>query len=248
MTEYPKATKYPDLEKIYSECSGPGGLQLAEFIADRLRPSPDIRVLDIGTYRGYQTCFLAKEYGAFVVGIDPGRVNVEHLWQNAQSWGVQDRVLALRAGVPDTGLPQSSFGAAYCTTTLEMIRGFSGEEKYRECLAEVYRVLQPGSVFGCGEPMHFDVELPNDLAPLVTQGKGCWVDCFETVEHTVESFRAVGFEVLDSGYAPDAQRWWEEYAQHDPGCRDNPDGDPKAILVDAGRWLSFGYVIARRPS
>ena len=247
MTEYAKAAKYVDLDKIYSECSGPGGLQLAEFIADKMTLSAHMRVLDIGTSSGYQTCFLAREYGAFVVGIDDGRGAVERLWRNARSWGVQDRVLAVRASVPDTGFPDESFDAAYCTTTLEMIRGFSGEAKYRECLSEVYRVLKPGSVFGCGEPMHLDVGIPDDLAPLVTHEAACWADCFVTVERTVESFHTVGFEVLDAGYGADARRWWEDYARYDPGCRQNPDGDPEAIRVDSGRWLSFGYVIARRP-
>ena len=28
---YPRASKYPDLETVYAQCSGPGGLKLAEF-------------------------------------------------------------------------------------------------------------------------------------------------------------------------------------------------------------------------
>jgi hypothetical protein len=100
-TDYPRAAKYPDLEAVYSECSGPGGLKLAEFIADRLDLKPDARLLDVGTNHGFQTCFLAKEYGIFVVGIDPWndpgdperRPMVEHVWRNASAWGVQDQVL-----------------------------------------------------------------------------------------------------------------------------------------------------------
>ena len=68
---YPKAEKYPDLDAVYAQCSGPGGLRLAEFIADKLDLHPGMRLLDIGIYRGYQTCFLAKEYGPFVVAADP---------------------------------------------------------------------------------------------------------------------------------------------------------------------------------
>jgi hypothetical protein len=33
---YQKSSKYTDLRKIYAECSGPGGLKLAEFMADHL--------------------------------------------------------------------------------------------------------------------------------------------------------------------------------------------------------------------
>lgn len=68
---YPKASQYTDLEAIYAECSGPGGLRLTEFMAFKMDLRPGARLLDIGIERGYQTCFLAKEYGVLAVGIDP---------------------------------------------------------------------------------------------------------------------------------------------------------------------------------
>ncbi len=254
-TDYPKAAKYPDLDAVYAECSGPGGLKLAEFIADRLDLKPGTRLLDIGTNRGYQTCFLAKEYGAFVVGIDPWidpwdaekRPMVEHVWRNVRAWSIQDQVVPIRVGVPDTGFADRFFDAAYSTTAFEMIRGIQGEAKYRECLAEVLRVLRPGALFGLGEPMHLDVELPEDLAPLVTEGAAAWADCFATIGETVDAFESVGFDVLESGYAPDARAWWDEFCRHDAWCRAHPEEDPRRLEVDDGRWVSFGYVIARRP-
>src|SRR5678809_1085900 len=69
--EYTKSCKYTDLDLIYSECSGPGGLQLTEFMAEKMQLRPGARPLDIGVERGYQTCFLAKEYEVLAVGIDP---------------------------------------------------------------------------------------------------------------------------------------------------------------------------------
>jgi cyclopropane fatty-acyl-phospholipid synthase-like methyltransferase len=68
---YAKSNRYPDLATIYAECSGPGGLQLTEFLAEKMQLAPGKRLLDIGIERGYQTCFLAKEYGVFAVAIDP---------------------------------------------------------------------------------------------------------------------------------------------------------------------------------
>lgn len=249
--DYEKSVKYTDFETIYTECSGPGGLKLAEFIASKLALKPQDRLLDIGLHGGYQTCFLAKEYGVFAVGIDPGddhgkpgTSSVDRLMRNAQSWGVQDRILGIKVGVPDTKFAENSFDAAYSTTTLEMIRGWASEEEYRECLSEVLRVLRPGGLFGYGDPMHFDVEMPPELVPLVTH----WVDFFVTLRETVEAFRDVGFEIIEADYAPDARLWWEEYRQYDPDCRANAlDIDAQAIQVDRGRWLTYGYVIAKKP-
>lgn len=250
MEKYTKAAKYPDLGAIYSQCSGPGGLKLAEFIADKLGLRQNRRVVDIGTNRGCQTCFLAKEYEVFVVGVDPWRdrhedaTHIDLLARNAQIWGVEDRIFGVEVGVPDTKFAEMSFDAAFSTTTLEMIRGMQGGKTYRECLVEVKRILRPGALFGYGDPMHLPVEIPPDLAPLV---EGDWANCFATLDETLAAFDSAGLEVLDSGYAPDARAWWEEYAREDPGCKANPDGDPRSIEVDAGRWLSYGYVIAKKP-
>lgn len=252
MNAYPKAEKYPDLDTVYIHCSGPGGLKLAEFIAGKLDLQPSTRLLDIGTNRGYQTCFLAKEYGAFVVGIDPWDdrtgdcPHIEYLTRNARSWGVEDRVLGVKVGVPDTKFADASFDAVYCTTTLEMIRGFEGEEKYRQCLSEILRILRPGGLFGLGEPMHLDVDLPEDLAPLVSKGPASFADCLVTVKDTVAACCAVGLEVVEADYAPDAHAWWNEYRHHDPGCKTDLD-EARMLDVDGGRWISFGYVIARKP-
>ena len=51
---FPKSSKYVDLAVIYAECSGPGGLQLTEFMAERMGLRPGARLLDIGIERGYQ--------------------------------------------------------------------------------------------------------------------------------------------------------------------------------------------------
>jgi hypothetical protein len=64
---YPKSGKYTDLGLIYSECSGPGGLQLTEFLAEKMRLRSGARLLDIGIERGYQTCFLAREFDLLVI-------------------------------------------------------------------------------------------------------------------------------------------------------------------------------------
>ena len=106
--EYKKSLKYTDYDTIYEQCSGPGGLQLAEFMAEKMEILPGRKLLDVGCNRGWQTCFLAKEYGVFVVGIDPwddrmdGKSMVGHLRKNSVLWGVEDSVLGIKTGVPDT--------------------------------------------------------------------------------------------------------------------------------------------------
>ena len=255
--QYTKSSKYTDLEQIYTECSGPGGLQLTEFMAEKMHLRPGARLLDIGIEHGYQTCFLAKEYDLFVIAIDPGddRVDgvphVEHLQRNIIDWELADQVIGLKTGVPDTRFAGNTFDFVHSTTTLEMVRGLFGVDFYQDCLTEIYRILRPGGIFGLGEPMHLDVSIPPDLAPIYTSGGGVgpegWADCFATLAETGDLCREAGFHILEADYAPDAWEWWTQFVLNDPHCKADPEGEARIILQDGGRWLSYGYIIAQKP-
>ena len=247
--QYKKASKYTDYDNIYEQCSGPGGLQLAEFMAEKMGLRSGTTVLDVGSNRGIQTCFLAKEFGVLAIGLDPwddrktGRPMIEHLRANAKIWGVENSVLGINLGVPDTHFASESFDFVYSTTALEMVRISQGVEGYRNCLKEIYRVLKPGGVFGLGEPMHLDVPVPSDLRPYISKDEYPWIDCFRNLKETTELVQSAGFEISESEYAPDARQWWLSFAQHDPFCKEEPEKDPKTLEIDGGRWASFGYVI-----
>ncbi len=247
---YTKSLKYSDLDTIYEQCSGPGGLELAEFMAEKMNLKPGATLLDVGCNRGIQTCFLAKEFGVSAIGLDPwddrktGTPMVEHLRANAKLWGVENSALGINLGVPETYFASESFDFVYSTTALEMVRMSQGVEGYLKCLKEIYRLLKPGGVFGLGEPMHLDVPVPADLLPYVSKDEYPWIECFRSLRETVEEVKAAGFEVLESEYAPDAREWWLSFAKHDPFCKEEPDKDPKTLEVDGGRWASFGYIIA----
>lgn len=251
--QYIKSNKYTDYDTIYEQCSGPGGLQLAEFMAEKMGLTPGQKLLDIGSNRGFQTCFLAKEYGVFAVGIDPwddreqGNPMVDHLQANARQWNVENAVVGIKMGVPDTHFACYAFDAVYSTTALEMVRVSQGIQGYMKCLKEIYRVLKPGGTFGLGEPMHLDVRIPSDLEPYVSQGEYPWKECFRGLPETTELVRSAGFDILESAHAPHARQWWMAFAEHDPFCKKTPEEDPKTLEVDGGRWTSFGYIIARKP-
>ncbi len=252
MTAYPRAAKYPDLDALYAQCSGPGALELAESMAQKLGLAPGQRLLDVGCNRGVQSCFLAREFGVQVVAIDPwddresGRPHAAHVEDNAAQWGVAGQVTALAVGVPTDRFEGEGFDAAYCTTALEMVRAFDGDAGYRACLDSILQALRPGALFALAEPMHTGVEIPAELAPLLDE-EFSWKTCFRSLEETIAAVESVGFAVQEAGHAPDAARWWRQFAEHDPFCRAEPGDDPLKISVDGGRWLSFGYVIARRP-
>lgn len=244
---YQKSRKYTDLKTIYRECSGPGGLRLAEYIAEKMDIKRGKKLIDIGFNRGYQTCFLAKEYDVDIVAIDPlddldtGLPHSDYLMKNAEDFGVAHRILPVKTGVPESMMPTGYFDYAYSTTTLEMVRGYAGMGMYIASLKEIHRILKQGGIFGLGEPMHFDAPVPHDLAKHVKSNK--WEECFATIEETKQAVLEAGFTVLEAGYCQDADEWWREFATYEPGC----DTDDVAVIQNNNkRWLSFGYVIASK--
>ncbi|OCL27798.1 hypothetical protein U472_04400 [Orenia metallireducens] len=166
---------------------------------------------------------------------------------NARKWGVEGNILGIKVGVPDIDFADSCFDKVYTTTTLEMLRGMNGAKGYKEAVEEIYRVLKPGGIFGLGEPMHNDVAIPKEIYPYVTKGNmpAPWTKCFATLEETIEVFESVGFEIIEADIAPDAQLWWEEYAEYDPYSSE-PGEDGEFIEKDKGRWVTFGYIIAKK--
>ena len=250
--KYVKSKKYSDYDTIYAQCSGPGGLQLTEFMAEKMGVKQGAKLLDIGCNRGYQTCFLAKEYGVFAIGIDPwddrmqGNPMVEHLQKNAKEWGVEEKVLGIKLGVPDTPFATESFDYIYSTTALEMIRVSQGIEGYQKGLKEIYRLLKKGGVFGVGEPMHLDTVIPADLEPYVSKGDYPWKDCFRSLRETTRYVEEAGFKIVEADYVKDAHQWWMDFARYDPFSKKDPGGDLKTLEVDAGRWVSFGYIVSTK--
>lgn len=242
-----------DLDIIYDQCSGPGGLKLVDFLADKMQIEPESKLLDVGSNRGFPTCYLTKKYQTQTVAIDPWYdlreptvPMTEFIKENAKQWGVEERLEALILGLPNAYFPDTTFDYVYSTTAIEMIRMLEGEEGYLDVLKDIFRILKPGGIFGLAEPMHLEVDLPDDLEPYVSQVPFPWKECFRSISQTVEAMKLAGFEIIEAGYAPDAQLWWQEYAMHDPFCKLKPEEDPKTLEVDNGRWTSFGYIIARR--
>lgn len=108
-----EAARHPILaertrDEIYDDgrWMAPGGLLLAQRLADALHLRPGDRVLDLGCGRGQSSVFLATNFGADVISLDLWIPAVERQAAAARS-GVADHVTALQGdiarGVPVRG-------------------------------------------------------------------------------------------------------------------------------------------------
>ena len=242
---YLKSKNYAHYFRDTYNIGGPGGLHVAEFLAEKMQLEVGKKLIDIGFCQGFQTYFLAKEYGVDIVGIDPGGelagipYGIEPLMENARKLGVENKIIGIKTSVPDTLLPCSYFDYAYTTNCLEMIRGSKGSDGYLAALKEIYRILKKGGILGIAEPMCMDVPMPQEIAEACNKyGFG---KCFATIEETKKAVIEAGFQVIEYGYCDESHRWWQDSVAK----LDIDDDYRKDIeLINASHCLSFGYVVA----
>ena len=118
-----------------------GGLATTRDQAERIAPTPDSRVLDIGCGIGGPARYLAHRYGCRVDGIDltpelivTGQVLTERC-------GLADRIVLQVGNALDLPYPDQTFDVVWCQNVTMNIA-----DKGR-FLTGVYRVLKPGGVF-----------------------------------------------------------------------------------------------------
>src|SRR5216683_3659637 len=82
-----------DLAKVLlGDSFHPGGLRLTERLGERLRLTPESRVLDVASGTGASAFFLAERFGCQVVGIDYSGQNIVDASHLASAKGLSSLV------------------------------------------------------------------------------------------------------------------------------------------------------------
>ena len=96
-------------------------------------------IVDVGCGQGGPSCWVARETGAALVGIDLSTVGVARASERAQDLGLADRTRFQVADITSTGLPEASFGAAMSVDVIWSVPDKLG------ALREAARILKPGA-------------------------------------------------------------------------------------------------------
>lgn len=112
------------------EWMAPGGLVLAQLMAEQLAPKCGERVLDLGSGKGQSSIFLATQYGVHVVSVDLWVSAGERNWR-AREAGVDSRIVALQGDV-GRGIPQEfgDFDAIFCLQAFHCFGTSRGTLRY----------------------------------------------------------------------------------------------------------------------
>jgi SAM-dependent methyltransferase len=98
-------------------------------------------IVDLGCGQGGPSCWVARETGAALVGIDLSTVGVARASERAQNLGLADRTRFQVGDITSTGLPEASFDAAMSIDVIWSVPDKLG------VLREAARILRPGARF-----------------------------------------------------------------------------------------------------
>lgn len=242
------AAKYDGMTSS-PEIWGPGGLELAERLADAMNLPSDSVVMDLGAGSGEISCFLAREYGWRIVAVEHwnGLDAVRKIQRKAGERGLGRRITAMHGDATDLPLADESVDGIFCQGTFEMIA-----DGRPQAIREIFRVLRPGGTFGIGEPMWKTEPTAALVETLSSTSTGEeFLKCFRTMDWTKALMRSAGFKIIFDEICADGPRWWSQYYEpwRDQVGRAKEANHQDELTIwdrDQGQFQGTGIIIGRK--
>ncbi|MET9897823.1 methyltransferase domain-containing protein [Streptomyces sp. NPDC006446] len=242
---YPRSSAY-DPGWLLGLDMGPNPLWLLEDLARDLDLRPGMRVLDLGSGKGATSVFLAREYGVRVVAAD-WWVAPEEVEPVLAAAGVAGEVTAVRAEAHQLPFDEESFDAIVSVDAFEY---FGTADSY---LPYLVKFLRPGGQLGVATPaLTREIRelgsIPEHIKDVVGWEAMAW--------HTPDWWRFQWeitelVTVTSARLQEDAWRdwllWTRACAEHRPDDRAAQQPVIDMLTADAGAFLSFALLTARRP-
>ena len=131
-----------------------GALQATQELAAECHVGTDSYVLVVGCGVGITPCYLAKQHGCRVVGVDLSQRMVDRSNERAKKKGVQDLVEFRQADAQELPFEDALFDAMMC----ESVNAFIPDR--RKAAREYVRVVKPGGYVGLNECVWVEPPLP----------------------------------------------------------------------------------------
>lgn len=170
------------------------------FLAEAIGLQPGMRVLDVGCGVGGPMRLMAKEFGAYVVGLNNNEFQLGKCEDYNRAAGLQNQTEILQGDFMRIPAPEASFDAAF------QIEATPHAPDKEGAFAEIWRVLRPGGAFGgyewCTTP-DFNDEDPTHQKLKKDIEKGNGLPDIASFDDVVGALRNAGFEVIESFDAAD---------------------------------------------
>jgi ubiquinone/menaquinone biosynthesis C-methylase UbiE len=143
--KFEPAELYFELQASWGLTKHMGGLKATREILELCHVNKDSYVLDVGCGVGATACYIAKEYGCKVVGVDLSEGMIDRSRERAKRKGVEDRVKFMVADAQNLPFKDDLFD----TVISESVTVFL--EDKQKAVSEYARVTKPGGYVGLNE-------------------------------------------------------------------------------------------------
>lgn len=238
-----KHLKYDRLA-LWAEIHGPGGLELAETLADSLNLPSKATVLDAGSGTGEISCFLAAEYDWNVLAVDISELGVEVGRSKVEARGLGHLVKVRQGDLRQLELPVQAVDGVFCQGVFEML-----EDARPQALLELKRVVRPGGRIAIGGPVLTQTLTP-EAADAIYQDTGLFGE-LETLEWNLALAEQLGLEVAEAYLHGAGKCWWDEFYEpllNEQGLSKIPKRQPEIDVWrrDMGRYHGIGILVLHK--
>jgi len=145
--KYEKKTSelYFELQASWGLTKHMGGVKATKELLELCRVDKDSFILDVGCGVGATACYIAKEYGCKVVGIDLSKGMIDRSKERAKRKGVEDKVEFRTADAENLPFENDLFDIVISESVTAFV------ENKQKALGEYTRVTKPGGYVGLNE-------------------------------------------------------------------------------------------------
>lgn len=181
-----------------------GGRQATRDLAEKLKLSAGMKILDVGSGLGGTARLLASEYGCRVTAIDLTAAFCRASEKLTALTGLSDRIDTVQGDAVATGLPDAAFDLIWCQHTQMNIADKPGLLKEFQRLLKGDGVVALHEVFAgsnVADPIHYPLPWAKDESASTLISADEWL-----VLAKAEQFELLEKQDLSS----QAQMWWEQ--------------------------------------
>jgi len=239
LKQFPKSAKY-NAEWLLKNNMGPCSVWLAEYLMEKMKLKPEMRVLDMGCGMGMSSIFLAKEYGVTVFANDLW-ISASDNYKRFVEMGVSDRVFPIHAEAHALPYAEEFFDAII---SIDSYHYYGTNDIF---LHDFVKYLKPGGQIGIVVP-GLKHEIGNDVPENIRE---FWDEGFCTLhspkwwEEHFKKCKSIKVDVADS--LNDGWEIWLKWEilnkKYNNG---NNDRYISLLEIDHGETLTFSRIISTR--
>jgi len=228
--------KYPpDLLKHAARI--PGGTALIDHLLNLLEIQDGQHLLDLSPGDGLVSAVVAREHDVKITALASDAEMEAASESMIGHMGVSDRVSVIPGTPVAIPLPAEEFHRVFYIAHPFPIPATPG------VIAEVHRMLGPDALIGMAGPASMTNRPPEYMTNALREIEG---GSFRTPAFTALLYAQQGLHVVRAEYLPEAYDHWRQWLEKAPK-NGVPDTFRRAVIEDAGRWLSLGVIILRKP-